>query len=141
MNDRADLAKAVDADGVHLGQQDIPIALARQILGPRRIVGRSTTNPDEMNRALSEGADYIGVGPVHETPTKAGKSATGHDYVRYAATHATVPWYAIGGIDSDTLDGVLSAGAKRVAIVRAIMAAEQPTVITQHFLSQLKTKS
>lgn len=141
MNDRADLANAVDADGVHLGQQDIPIALARQILGPSRIVGRSTTNPDEMNRALSEGADYIGVGPVYETPTKAGKAAAGHDYVRYAAAHATVPWYAIGGIDADTLDDVRAAGAQRVAVVRAIMAAEQPTMITQHFLSQLNTKS
>lgn len=138
MNDRADLAKAVDADGVHLGQQDIPIALARQILGPNRIVGRSTTNPDEMSRALDEGADYIGVGPVYETPTKEGKPAAGHDYVRYAATHATVPWYAIGGIDADNLTDVLAAGAERVAVVRAIMNAEQPTLITQYFLSQLR---
>lgn len=139
MNDRADLAKAVDADGVHLGQQDIPIVLARQILGPSRIVGRSTTNPDEMSRALAEGADYIGVGPVYETPTKEGKPAAGHDYVHYAADHATVPWYAIGGIDADHLGDVIAAGAERVAVVRAIMHAEHPTLITQYFISQLKS--
>ncbi len=137
MNDRADLAKAVDADGVHLGQQDIPIALARQILGASRIVGRSTTNPDEMNRALAEGADYIGVGPVYETPTKEGKPAAGHDYVRYAAEHSPVPWYAIGGIDADNIGEVISAGAQRVAVVRAIMNAEHPTFMTQYLLSQL----
>jgi len=137
MNDRVDLAKAVDADGVHLGQQDVPIALARQILGSSCIVGRSTTNPDEMHRALEEGADYIGVGPVYETPTKIGKPAAGHDYVSYAATHSTVPWYAIGGIDAENLEEVCSAGAQRVAVVRAIMNAENPTLITQSFLSQL----
>jgi thiamine-phosphate pyrophosphorylase len=137
MNDRVDLAIAVDADGVHLGQQDMPIAAARQLLGSQKIIGRSTTNPDEMQRAIAERADYIGVGPVHETPTKAGKAAAGLEYVRYAAAHATVPWYAIGGIDTNNLQPVLEAGASRVAIVRAIMAAEQPTLITQYFVSQL----
>ncbi|NEQ25806.1 MAG: thiamine phosphate synthase [Microcoleus sp. SIO2G3] len=137
MNDRVDLAIAVDADGVHLGQQDVPIALARQLLGPQRIIGRSTTNPDEMQRAIAEGADYIGVGPVYETPTKAGKAAAGLEYIQYAAKHASVPWFAIGGIDPSNINDVLGAGAQRVAIVRAIMQAEQPTLVTQYFLSQL----
>jgi thiamine-phosphate pyrophosphorylase len=137
MNDRVDLALAVDADGVHLGQQDIPISLARQILGPQRLVGRSTTNPDELHRALREGADYVGVGPVYETPTKAGKAAAGLEYVRYAAEQARIPWFAIGGIDTDNLNEVLSAHAERVAVVRSIMQAEQPTLITQYFVSQL----
>jgi thiamine-phosphate pyrophosphorylase len=137
MNDRVDLALAVDADGVHLGQQDVPIALARQLLGPQRIIGRSTTNPDEMQRAMSEGADYIGVGPVYETPTKVGKQAAGLEYVEYAAKNATIPWFAIGGIDPSNVHEVLNAGAQRVAIVRAIMQAEQPTLATQYFLSQL----
>ena len=97
INDRVDLALAVDADGVHLGQQDIPIATARQLLSPQRLIGRSTTNPDEMQRAIQEGADYIGVGPVYETPTKVDKVAAGLDYVRYAAQHSPVPWFAIGG--------------------------------------------
>jgi thiamine-phosphate pyrophosphorylase len=137
VNDRVDIALAVDADGVHLGQQDIPIALARQILGPSRIIGRSTTNPDEMQRALDEGADYIGVGPVYETPTKAGKAAAGLDYVRYAAANSPVPWFAIGGIDASNLSDVVAAGATQVAVVRAIMQAQQPTQATQALLGQL----
>lgn len=137
VNDRVDLALAVDADGVHLGQQDMPLALARQLLGPHRLIGRSTTNPDEMQRAIAEGADYIGVGPVYETPTKVGKAAAGLEYVRYAAQNAPVPWFAIGGIEPSNLNDVLSAGAERIAVVRAIMEAEQPTLVTQYFLSQL----
>lgn len=137
INDRVDIAVAVDADGVHLGQQDLPIAVAKQLLGPGRIVGRSTTNPDEMERAIAEGADYIGVGPVYETPTKVGKAAAGLEYVRYAAENATIPWFAIGGIDMNNLNDVLDANAERVAVVRAIMEAEQPTLLTQYFISQL----
>ncbi len=138
INDRVDLALAVEADGVHLGQADVPIALARQLLGSQRIIGRSTTNPEEMRRAIEEGADYIGVGPVYETPTKAGRAAAGLEYVRYAAKHATVPWFAIGGINAENLADVLSAGAERIAVVRAIMEAEQPTLMTQFFVSQMQ---
>lgn len=137
INDRVDLALASDADGVHLGQQDLPIAMARRMLGPQRLIGRSTTNPDEMRLALDEGADYIGVGPVFATPTKEGKTPTGFDYVRYAAENSKVPWFAIGGIDMSNLNDVLSAGAERVAVVRSIMQAEQPTLVTQYFISQL----
>ena len=140
VNDRVDLALAADADGVHLGQQDIPIAVARQLLGPQRLIGRSTTNPEEMQRAIQEGADYIGVGPVYETPTKAGKAAAGLDYVRYAAQHSPIPWFAIGGIDVTNVNDVISAGAERVAVVRSLMQAEQPTLVTQYFLSQLTRK-
>ncbi|HIK43658.1 MAG TPA: thiamine phosphate synthase [Leptolyngbyaceae cyanobacterium M65_K2018_010] len=136
VNDRVDLALAVGADGVHLGQTDLPIAVARQLLGGRRLIGRSTTNPDEMHRAISEGADYIGVGPVYSTPTKPGKAAAGLDYVRHAASHATVPWFAIGGIDTENLGAVLQAGAERIAVVRAVMAAENPTQVAQYLVSQ-----
>jgi thiamine-phosphate pyrophosphorylase len=140
MNDRADLAAAVNADGVHLGQQDIPIALARQILGPQRLIGRSTTNPQEMQRALTEGADYIGVGPVYETPTKVGKAAAGLEYVHYGAEHCPIPWFAIGGIALDNISDVVKAGAQQVAVVRAIMEANNPSQVTQNFLSQLSKK-
>lgn len=139
VNDRVDIALAVNADGVHLGQQDIPVALARQILGPQRLVGRSTTNPAEMAQAIAEGADYIGVGPVYETPTKAGKASAGLEYIRYAVENASVPWYAIGGIDADNLPEVLAAGAQRVAVVRAVMQATNPLQTTQALLSQLST--
>jgi len=137
VNDRVDLAIAADADGVHLGQQDLPVAEARKLLGPGRIIGSSTTNAEEMQRAIEEGADYIGVGPVYETPTKPDKQAAGLDYVRYAAAKSPIPWFAIGGIDINNLDQVLNAGAQRVATVRSIMEAEQPTLVTQFFISQL----
>jgi len=93
-----------------------------------------------MQRAIQEGADYIGVGPVYETPTKAGKAAAGLDYVRYAAQHSPIPWFAIGGIDVNNVNDVISAGAERVAVVRSLMQAEQPTLVTQYFLSQLTRK-
>ncbi|PZV26520.1 MAG: thiamine phosphate synthase [Snowella sp.] len=137
VNDRVDLALAVNADGIHLGQQDLPIAIARQILGPNRIIGRSTTNPQEMAKAIAEGADYIGVGPVYETPTKVGKAAAGLDYVSYAAQNSPVPWFAIGGIDQTNLGDVLKAGAKQVAVVREIMQSPNPTDATQDLLAQL----
>jgi thiamine-phosphate pyrophosphorylase len=137
VNDRIDITLAVDADGVHLGQQDMPVTFARQMLGTHRIIGRSTTNPEEMQRAIAEGADYIGVGPVYPTPTKPDKPAAGLDYIRYAAEQASIPWYAIGGIDPNNLNEVLSVGAERVSVVRAIMQAEQPTLVTQYFVSQL----
>ncbi len=140
LNDRVDLALAVNADGVHLGQQDVSVALARQILGSQAIVGRSTTNPAEMALAIQEGADYIGVGPVYETPTKAGKAAAGLEYVRHAAQHATIPWFAIGGIDSTNIDDVLQAGAPAIAIVRAIMGSDNPTFAVQSCLSILNRK-
>jgi thiamine-phosphate pyrophosphorylase len=137
VNDRADLAVAVDADGVHLGQDDIPISLARQLVGSQRLIGRSTHKPDDLHCAIQEGADYIGVGPVYETPTKKGRAAAGFDYVRYAADHATIPWFAIGGINAQNLAEVQSAGAEKVAVVRAIMKAEAPLQVTQQLLVQL----
>jgi thiamine-phosphate pyrophosphorylase len=137
MNDRVDLALAVDADGVHLGQQDMPIAIARELLGPHRLIGRSTTNYEEMQGAIGEGADYIGVGPVYETPTKAGKAAAGLEYVRYAAQNSSIPWFAIGGIDANNINDVIDAGAERVAVVRVLIQAEQPTLVTQYLLSQI----
>lgn len=136
VNDRVDIAVAADADGVHLGQHDLPMDVARQLLGPEKLVGRSTTNPEELQRALDEAADYIGVGPVHETPTKPGKAASGDDYVRYAAQHATMPWFTIGGLNADNLTPTLAAGATRVAVVRALMQAEDPTAVARSLVQQ-----
>jgi thiamine-phosphate pyrophosphorylase len=134
VNDRPDIALAVGADGVHLGQQDMPIAAAREILGKDYIVGQSTTNPDELQRALESGADYVGVGPVYATPTKPGKAAAGLKYASYVADRVTIPWFAIGGIDSDNLPEVIGAGAKRVAVVRSLMQAEHPQLVVQNML-------
>lgn len=138
INDRVDLALAVDADGVHLGQQDLPIATARQLLGSHRIIGRSTTNPEEMAKALAEGADYIGVGPVYATPTKPDKAVAGLDYVRYAAANSPVPFFAIGGIDGQNLGDVMAAGGDRVAVVRALMQAADPTATSRQLMAQLQ---
>lgn len=134
MNDRADLALAVDADGVHLGQQDIPIAIARKILGANKIIGRSTTNPHELEKAIKEGADYVGVGPVYKTPTKPNKAPAGLDYVRYAAKHSPIPWFAIGGLNTDNIKNVIAAEAHGVAVVRAIMSASDPQATTKNLL-------
>ena len=137
VNDRVDIALAVDADGVHLGQTDAPVSFAREILGSQKIVGRSTTNKQELNKAIAEKVDYVGVGPFYETPTKPGKAALTQEYVDYVKAKCPVPWYAIGGIDLSNLDAILTTGARRVAVVRAIMQAEQPTQVTRQFLSQL----
>jgi thiamine-phosphate pyrophosphorylase len=137
VNDHIDVALAVDADGVHLGQQDFPMDVARRLMGPGKIIGRSTTNIAELEGAIAEGADYIGVGPVYETPTKPGKTAAGDAYLAYAKAHAPMPWYAIGGVDADNLAAVMAMGADRVAVVRAIMAAPDPTSVTQTLITQL----
>ena len=139
INDRVDIAIACDADGVHLGQHDLPIDIARKMLGPDKLIGRSTTNPTELQRALAEKADYIGVGPVHETPTKPGKAAAGNEYVRYAAQHATLPWFTIGGLNADNLGPTLAAGATRIAVVRALMQAENPAEVARSLVQQTQS--
>jgi thiamine-phosphate pyrophosphorylase len=137
VNDRVDIALAVDADGVHLGQQDFPVALARELLGSPKIIGRSTTNKQEMAKAIDEEVDYIGVGPVYETPTKPGKAEIGLDYLTYVANKCPIPWFAIGGIDVENASQVIAAGGRRLAVVRSIMESPQPGLTTRQFLSQL----
>jgi len=122
VNDRLDVAMACDADGVHLGQDDLPLEAARR-LWPGRIVGRSTHSLDQALQAQAEGADYAGVGPVYATPTKPGRPAAGTGFVAEAAAHLRIPWFAIGGVDGETLQQVLDAGARRVAVVRAVCDA------------------
>jgi thiamine-phosphate pyrophosphorylase len=127
LNDRADVALALDAPGIHLGQNDLPVATARRILGTV-IVGCSTHSEAEIDAIAESDApvDYIAVGPVFETPTKPGRPPVGPDLVRYAARHSPVPWFAIGGINGSNLDDVLEAGARRVVVVRAITEAADP---------------
>ncbi len=120
VNDRADLALLVGADYVHVGQDDLPFRAVSQ-LGLR--AGLSTHSAAEIDAAE---ADYLGVGPVFATPTKPGRPAVGLELVRYAAHHVNVPWFAIGGIDTATVDEVVEAGAARIAVVRAINEADSP---------------
>jgi len=126
LNDRPDLVEAVGADGTHIGQDDVPVADARATVGPDRLVGLSTHSPEQVDGAAGVPVDYIGVGPVHATPTKPGRPAVGLDLVRYAAQHATVPFFAIGGITPGNVDAVRAAGAERIAIVRALTQASDP---------------
>ena len=120
VNDRVDLARLAEADYVHVGQEDLPVAAARTF---GVAVGQSTHAPADLD---ATDADYVGVGPVHETPTKEGRPAAGLEYVRYAAEHARVPWFAIGGIDETNVAEVVAAGATRIAVVRAIGDAPDP---------------
>ncbi|MGE5273947.1 MAG: thiamine phosphate synthase [Verrucomicrobiota bacterium] len=120
VNDRPDLARLVEADYVHVGQDDLPVAAVRAF---GLAVGQSTHAPAEL---AATDADYAGVGPVYETPTKAGRPAAGIEYVRHAAAHAAIPWFAIGGIDETNAAEVVAAGATRIAVVRAIGNAEDP---------------
>jgi thiamine-phosphate pyrophosphorylase len=126
LNDRPDMVDATGADGVHVGQDDAAVHDARALVGPERIVGLSTHSPDQIDAALIAPVDYIGVGPVHETPTKPGRPAVGLELVRYAAEHATVPFFAIGGISRANVAAVREAGADRIAVVRALTDAPQP---------------
>ncbi len=130
VNDRPELAAGCGADGVHVGQDDIGVTEARAIAGADVLVGLSTHAPGQLDAACGAAAearpDYISVGPVWETPTKPGRPAAGLEYVRYAAAHATLPWFAIGGIDAGNVGDVIAAGAERIVVVRAIRDAEDP---------------
>lgn len=142
VNDRPLVALACGADGVHVGQADMPVAQVRELIGRDMLIGLSTHAPaeiDALGRVASTSAgapgavgnssidvDYIGVGPVHSTPTKPGRPATGLDLVRYAAARARVPFFAIGGIHAGNALDAVQAGARRVAVVRAIADAANP---------------
>ncbi len=127
VNDRADIALAAGADVLHLGQDDLPLSIARDIVGPRPLIGRSTHDRDQVLAAVVEPVDYFCVGPCWPTPTKPGRAAPGLALVRAAAESPTdKPWFAIGGIDEQRLPEVLDAGARRVVVVRAITTADDP---------------
>ena len=128
VNDRADVALAAQADVLHLGQDDLPVAWARRVVGDEVIVGRSAHSAAETAAAAEEpGVDYFCAGPVWPTPTKPGRPAPGLDLVRTVARRSPRrPWFAIGGIDHDRLDDVLAAGAERIVVVRVITDAEDP---------------
>ena len=126
VNDRPDLALAGAADGVHVGQDDTAVAQAREIVGARLLVGLSTHSRDQIDAAAELDVDYIGVGPVHATPTKPGRPAVGLELVGYAAHSSRLPFFAIGGIDPSNVAAVHGAGARRIAVVRALTDSADP---------------
>jgi thiamine-phosphate pyrophosphorylase len=160
VNDRPEIALASGADGVHVGQEDMPVAQARELVGPDMLVGLSTHAPAEIDAAGSaasahraaigagaaagdnpRGVDYIGVGPVYTTPTKPGRAATGLELVRYAAAHSVLPYFAIGGIHAGNCAAVIEAGAWRLAVVRAIAEAPSPRRAAQALRTALEGAS
>ncbi len=124
LNDHPELVQEAGADGCHVGQDDMQAAAARALAGDDALVGQSTHFPDEVAGATD--ADLIGVGPVYATPTKPGRHPVGVELVRFAAFHAPVPFFAIGGIDTTNVSDVVGAGARRIAVVRAITEAADP---------------
>jgi thiamine-phosphate pyrophosphorylase len=142
VNDRADIALASRAPILHLGQDDLPVPIARQIIGDEPVIGRSTHSPAQFDAAIVEpGVDYACAGPTWITPTKPGRPAAGLDLIDYA-THVvstdTIPWYAIGGIETvDRLDEVIARGARRVVVVRAITQADDPGAAAREFSTRL----
>lgn len=124
MNDRADLAVVTEADGVHVGQDELSVKEARRIVGPHRLVGVSTHTIEQARRAVLDGADYLGVGPVFPSSTKAFEALAGLQFVREVAAEISLPWFAIGGINAENADLVVEAGAKRIAVSGAILGAE-----------------
>jgi thiamine-phosphate pyrophosphorylase len=126
VNDRPSVAMEAGADGVHVGQEDMPVAEVRELVGPDMLIGLSTHAPEEIDAEDAALADYIGVGPVHETPTKPGRAAVGLELIRYAARRSPVPFFAIGGLNAGNLGEVIDAGARRAVVLRAIAEAEDP---------------
>ena len=138
VNDRPDLAVLAGADGVHLGQDDLPLAAARRVLGPGRIVGLSTHDPEQARRAADAGADYVAVGPVYATTSKVGALAPrGLDLVRAARAVVPCPLVAIGGIDVATAADVIAAGADAVAMIGALVRAPDPGAAVRDVLARL----
>jgi thiamine-phosphate pyrophosphorylase len=140
VNDRPEIALHAGADGVHVGQDDLPVAAVRRLVGPDVFIGLSTHSPEQFDAGLASEADYLSVGPVWETPTKSGRPAAGLDYVRYAAAHATKPWFAIGGIDEANIGEVVAAGGRRAVVVRAIRDAQDPRAVASALKSRLSVK-
>ena len=127
LNDRPDLVEACRADGVHVGQDDMPVADARALVGEDVLLGRSTHTPAQVDDAAVADVDYFAVGPVHATPTKPGRPAVGLELIRHAASAPrAMPWFAIGGIDPGNVADVVGAGATRIAVVRAIGDVDDP---------------
>jgi thiamine-phosphate pyrophosphorylase len=131
LNDRPDLALEAGADGVHVGQDDAPVSLARRILGPDAIVGLSTHGLDDLDAALSEDVSYLSAGPVEPTPTKPGRPGTGLDYVSLASARAEVPVFVTGGVTPERVPALAAAGVRHFVVVRYLTQAQDPSRAAQ----------
>jgi thiamine-phosphate pyrophosphorylase len=141
VNDRADLALAAGADGLHVGQDDLPARRARALLPPGMILGVSTHDPEQARRAVADGADYVAVGSIFPTTTKAGFQLVGPELIRRVRPEVPVPLVAIGGITAENAPAVLAAGADAVAVISALCAASDPAAATRAFLARLAPRT
>jgi thiamine-phosphate pyrophosphorylase len=139
MNDRPDIAQLVEADGVHLGQDDLDVSAARKILGSRAIIGVSTHSIDQLEKAILAGADYVGVGPTFPSQTKSFEEYPGLEFVRAASQLTTLPLFVIGGVNEKNISEVVKAGGKRVAVSYCVCQAEEPSKIIRELLIHLQT--
>jgi thiamine-phosphate pyrophosphorylase len=139
LNDRPDLAVACEADGVHVGQDDVPAAVARRTVGPDALLGLSTHAPDELAASTGEPVDYISAGPVEPTPTKPGRPGTGLDYIRLAAERSPHPFFVTGGVSPATLPAIAGAGATRFVVVRALTEAADPATVAKELRRLIDT--
>ncbi len=139
VNDNIKLALELDADGIHLGQDDLPIETARTLLGRKKIIGLSTHSVTQMREAVKKDIDYISIGPVFSTPTKSDYKAVGLDIIKTAKKELKLPFVAIGGIDESNIKDVLLAGAKRIAVARAVLSSKDPFTATKNLYDSIRT--
>jgi thiamine-phosphate pyrophosphorylase len=140
LNDRADVARLVEADGVHLGQDDLPVKEARRVLGPGGLVGVSTHTIEQVRQAVLDGASYIGVGPTFPSGTKEFGELAGLDFVRQATAQTSLPAFVIGGVNLNTIAQAVAAGARRVAVSQAIGKSSDPRSVAMQLLYALPRK-
>jgi len=141
VNDRADVAVATGADGVHLGADDLPVPLARRVCGPRLLVGRTAHSLEEAQQAVLDGADYLGVGPCFPSTTKDFASFAPEEFLRQVANEVSLPAFAIGGVTPDRLEQLAGLGVGRVAVAAAVTAAADPGAVARQFSQWLKIQS
>ncbi|HTU20219.1 MAG TPA: thiamine phosphate synthase [Gemmataceae bacterium] len=137
VNDRADIARLIEADGVHLGQDDLPVREARRILGSDALIGVSTHNMEQLRQAILDGASYVGIGPTFPSGTKDFAELAGLEFARQAMAETTLPAFVIGGVTPQTIDAAVAAGARRVAVSSAIAQAEDPRSVAAMLLAAL----
>jgi thiamine-phosphate pyrophosphorylase len=138
INDRVDIAAYLKVDGVHLGQDDLPLKIARKILGSSRIIGISTENIDQAKEAEKQGADYVGIGPIFTTLTKRIEKPIGLEIIRQAKEYLKIPFFPIGGINLENLDQVIKAGSKRMAVGSAVICADDVKSATKSLSEKIQ---
>lgn len=138
INDRVDIARYLKVDGVHLGQDDLPPRIARKILGSSKIIGISSENIDQAKEAEKQGADYVGVGPIFDTLTKKIEKPIGLEIIGQAKEHLKIPFFPIGGINLENIDQIISAGSRRIAVVSAVISADDVKSTTRNFLEKIQ---